>query len=131
MNDLISIVMPVYNVEKYLEKAVNSVIKQTYKNLEIILVDDGSKDSSGVLCDELAKKDTRIKVIHQENAGLSAARNAGIKLATGKYIGFMDSDDLIAENMYETLYNALIKNGAKLAMCDYTPFSSEIGRAHV
>lgn len=124
MNDLLSIVIPVYNVEKYLEKAVNSVIKQTYKNLEIILVDDGSKDSSGILCDKLAKLDTRIKVIHQENAGLSAARNAGIKMATGNYIGFVDSDDVIAENMYEILYEALIKNDAKIAMCDYIPFSS-------
>ncbi len=123
MKDLLSIVVPVYNVEKFLERAVYSIINQTYKNLEIILVDDGSKDMSGILCDELAKKDNRIKVIHQENAGLSAARNVGIKNATGKYIGFVDSDDLIADNMYEVLYNGLIENNGQISICNYVPFS--------
>ena len=102
MSDLISIIIPVYNVEKYLERCVKSVINQTYKNLEIILVDDGAKDNSGKMCDELSKLDSRIKVIHKENGGLSDARNFGLKIATGDYIGFVDSDDYIADDMYET-----------------------------
>ena len=93
--DLISIIIPVYNVEKYLKECVDSVRKQTYKNLEIILIDDGSKDNSGKLCDELAKEDNRIKVIHKENGGLSDARNVGIENATGEYIQFIDSDDFV------------------------------------
>lgn len=90
---LISIIIPVYNVEKYLNTCVYSVIYQTYQNLEIILVDDGSTDNSGKLCDELMKLDKRIKVIHKINGGLSDARNAGIEIANGEYIGFVDSDD--------------------------------------
>lgn len=94
MNDIkISIVIPVYNVEKYLQECVDSVVKQSYKNIEIILVDDGSKDNSPKLCDELAKTDDRIKVIHKENGGLSSARNAGMKVITGDYFVFLDSDD--------------------------------------
>ena len=92
-NPLISIIIPVYNVEKYLKECVDSCINQTYKNLEIILVNDGSTDSSGVLCDDLEKKDNRIKVIHKQNGGLSSARNAGLDVATGNYICFLDSDD--------------------------------------
>lgn len=98
---LISIIIPVYNVEKYLDRCINSVIKQTYKNLEIILIDDGSKDLSGVICDNWAKQDSRIVVIHQNNAGLAAARNKGLEIATGSYYGFVDSDDWIATDMYE------------------------------
>lgn len=94
MNDIkISIVIPVYNVEKYLQECVDSIVKQSYKNIEIILVDDGSKDNSPKLCDELAKTDDRIKVIHKENGGLSSARNAGMKVITGDYFVFLDSDD--------------------------------------
>lgn len=105
MGELISVIVPVYNVQKYLEKCVNSIINQTYKNIEIILVDDGSKDSSGKLCDELKRKDNRIKVIHKKNGGLSDARNTGIKMSNGSYIGFVDSDDYIKEDMFEILYN--------------------------
>lgn len=100
---LISIVVPVYNVESYLVNCVSSIIEQTYKNLEIILVDDGSTDKSKKICDDLAKKDKRIKVIHKDNGGLSSARNAGIDVAKGEYIGFVDSDDKINKNMYRIL----------------------------
>lgn len=101
---LISIIVPIYNVELYLEKCIESIINQTYKNLEIILVDDGSTDSCGKICDEYAKKDNRIKVIHKINGGLSDARNKGMEIAKGKYIGFVDGDDYVASDMYETLY---------------------------
>ena len=117
-NELISIIVPVYNVEKYLEKCVNSIVNQTYKNLEIILVDDGATDSSGKLCDELAKIDNRIKVYHKENGGLSDARNYGVERATGDYIGFVDSDDYIDAEMYEKLYEAIKKENADVAECN-------------
>lgn len=119
MSDLISIIVPVYNVEKYLEKCVKSVIDQTYKNLEIILVDDGAKDNSGKMCDELAKLDSRIKVIHKENGGLSDARNFGLREAKGDYIGFVDSDDYIANDMYETLYNTIKDNNADISIVSF------------
>lgn len=119
MSKLISVIIPVYNVEKYLERCVKSVIAQTYKNLEIILVDDGSKDNSGKLCDELAKLDTRIKVIHKTNEGISSTRNHGMKIATGDYIGFVDSDDYIAEDMFETLYNLAEENNAEISIVSY------------
>lgn len=115
---LISIIIPVYNVEKYLDDCMRCVCKQSYENLEIILVDDGSKDSSGALCDEWAKKDRRIKVIHKENGGLSDARNAGIAVASGQYIMFIDSDDLVAENIVEHLYKCIIDSQAQIAICD-------------
>lgn len=114
----ISVVIPVYNVEKYLKRCVESVRKQTLRELEIILVDDGSTDSSGKICDELAEMDSRIIVIHQKNNGLSSARNTGIENATSQYIGFVDSDDYIEEDMYETLYMNIVENDADLAMCD-------------
>lgn len=117
MDELISIIVPVYNVEKYLNRCIDSIINQTYKNLEIILVDDGSPDNCGMICDEYAKKDDRIKVIHKKNGGLSDARNNGIKIANGNYIGFVDSDDWIAPNMYEKLYYALVDNNADISCC--------------
>lgn len=113
----ISVIVPVYNVEKYIDKCMDSITNQTYKNLEIILVDDGSTDSSGKICDEYAKKDNRIKVIHKENGGLSSARNAGIDIASGKYIGFIDSDDYIELDMYETLYNIITEKNADISAC--------------
>lgn len=118
-NDLISIIIPVYNVEKYLDRCMDSIINQTHKNLEIILVDDGSTDSSGIICDKYLQKDKRIKVIHKENGGLSSARNAGLKKATGDYIGFVDSDDWVSQDFYSYLYNLIIKYNAGIAMCDY------------
>ena len=119
MQKLISVIVPVYNVEKYLEKCVKSIIGQTYKNLEIILVDDGSTDSSGKMCDEISKTDDRIKVIHKKNGGLSDARNAALKIAKGDYFGFVDSDDYIANDMFETLCNLLEKNNSDISIVSY------------
>ncbi|HAQ0795523.1 TPA: glycosyltransferase, partial [Enterococcus faecium] len=101
----ISIIVPVYNVEKYLKKCVDSILGQTFTDFELLLIDDGSTDNSGSICDELAKTDNRIKVIHKENGGLSDARNIGIEVAKGDFIGFIDSDDYIDEDMYAFLYN--------------------------
>ena len=129
-NELISIVVPVYKVEKYLEKCVKSILKQTYTNLEIILVDDGSPDKCGQLCDELAKTDNRIKVFHKANGGLSDARNYGVERANGEYIGFVDSDDYIHENMYEELYKAIKKSGTFIAECGVTRVYKNILRPH-
>lgn len=115
--DLISIIVPIYKVEEYLENCVKSIQNQTYKNLEIILVNDGSPDNCGKICDELAVQDSRIKVIHKENGGLSSARNAGLAIAKGEYFGFVDSDDCIHPQMYELLYNDIASFGTKLAFC--------------
>ena len=115
--DKISIIVPFYNVEKYAPKCIESIINQTYTNLEIILVDDGSPDTCGKICDDYALKDGRIKVIHKKNAGLSDARNVGIKEATGKYIGFVDGDDYIEKDMYKYLYNLIKENNADISIC--------------
>ena len=123
--DLISVIVPVYKVEEYLNRCVDSIINQTYKNLEIILVDDGSPDNCGKICDDYAKHDKRIKVIHKKNGGLSDARNAGLDIAKGKYIGFVDSDDYISENMYEILHKELVKNRADISICDYYTFDKK------
>ena len=117
--DLISIVVPIYNVEKYLKTCIDSIINQTYTNLEIILVDDGSLDNCGKICDEYKITDKRIKVVHKKNGGLSDARNAGIDVSTGKYIAFIDSDDYVAENYIEILYNLCIENNVLLSECNY------------
>ncbi len=117
-NDLISIIIPIYNVEKYLKECLDSILGQTYKNLEIILVDDGSPDNCGNICDEYLKKDSRIKVIHKTNGGLSDARNHGINIATGEYICFVDSDDYIDKYYIEKLYMTIKKEGVKLAQCN-------------
>lgn len=117
--DLISIIVPVYNMEQYLERCMNSIWKQTYTNLEIILVDDGSTDKSPQMCDEYAKKDSRIKVVHKQNGGLSDARNAGLAIASGTYIGFVDSDDWIEPDMYERMYRACVEYNAQVAICRY------------
>ena len=122
MNPLISVIVPIYNVEKYLSKCVDSIINQTYKNLEIILVDDGSPDNCPKICDEYEKKDSRIKVIHKENGGLSDARNAGMKIAKGKYISFIDSDDFISENFINILYRNLSVSKCDIAECDIVKF---------
>ena len=129
-NELISIIVPVYKVEKYLEKCVKSILKQTYTNLEIILVDDGSPDKCGQLCDELAKGDDRIKVYHKENGGLSDARNYGVERANGEYIGFVDSDDYIHESMYEKLYEAIKKSGTLIVECGLTRVYKNTLRPH-
>lgn len=113
----ISIVVPVYKVESYLKKCVDSILNQTFTDFELILVDDGSPDNCPQICDEYAKKDARVKVLHKENGGLSDARNAGIEVATGEYIGFVDSDDYIAPDMYERLYKLITENNCDMAIC--------------
>ena len=114
----ISIIIPIYKVEKYLNKCVQSVVNQTYKNLEIFLVDDGSPDNCPKMCDDWAEKDSRIQVIHKKNGGLSDARNFGIEKATGDYIMFLDSDDYIHEEICKTLLNLITKYDAEISMCD-------------
>ncbi len=112
---LISVIVPVYNVEEYLSRCVESILAQTYKNLDVILVDDGAKDRSGILCDEFAAKDPRVRVIHKENGGLSSARNCGIDAAQGEYLAFVDSDDWIEADAYEHMLDRLRHYNAKLA----------------
>ncbi len=119
---LISVVVPIYNVKKYLKKCVESILNQSYKNLEVILVDDGSEDGCSVLCDEYKKIDKRVIVIHKENGGLSDARNAGIEIANGKYITFVDSDDYIEKDMIETLYKSVENNNAEISTCMFKRF---------
>lgn len=116
---LISVIVPVYKVEKYLVKCVDSIVNQTYKNLEIILVDDGSPDNCGKICDDYAAKDSRIKVIHKANGGLSDARNVAIDVASGDYITFIDSDDLINARYIETLYSVLVRYSALISSVSY------------
>lgn len=119
MTDLISIIVPVYNVEKYLARCIDSIINQTYKNFEIILVDDGSKDKSNQICDEFSKKDCRVKVIHKKNEGVSAARNEGLKQSKGKYISFVDADDWIEKNFLFEMYSELKKYNVDYITCGY------------
>ncbi len=114
MEALISVIVPVYNVESYLSGCIESLLAQTHKNLEIILIDDGSTDKSGFICDEYANKDERIKVIHQKNSGVSAARNAGLDAAKGEYVGFVDSDDYVTEDMYGYLLSLCVKYDAEI-----------------
>ena len=118
-NPLISVIIPIYKVEEYLSECVESIIAQSYKNLEIILVDDGSPDNCPVICDDYAKKDERIKVVHKKNGGLSDARNAGLNVATGKYVCFVDSDDYVAPDFIKRLLEALEKNDADMSVCKY------------
>lgn len=117
MNELISIIVPIYKVEKYLDECIKSIIKQTYKNIEIILVDDGSPDDCGNICDNYAKEDNRIKVIHKKNGGLSDARNKGIDVAKGRYITFIDSDDYVEFEYIEKLYSTIKENNTLISQC--------------
>ena len=119
-NDLITVIIPCYNVEKYLKKCVDSIINQTHQNLEVILVDDGSTDTTAQLCDELAKTDKRIKVLHKVNGGLSNARNTGFAVATGNYVTFLDSDDWLEANTIKTAYNKMTKENLDLVIWGYT-----------
>lgn len=114
----ISVIVPIYNVEIYLRKCIDSIINQTFEDLEIILVNDGSPDGCGAICDEYAGKDSRVRVIHKEHRGVSDARNAGIDIATGEYITFVDGDDYIAVDMCEKLYSALTENKAEISVCN-------------
>ena len=113
---MISVIIPVYNVEKYLENSVKSVLAQTFGDFEIIMVDDGSFDNSPAICDSLVEKDSRVRVIHKKNEGVSVARNTGLDAVKGDYIFFMDSDDLITENCFDVLMTALKTNDADIAM---------------
>ncbi len=124
-NKLISIIVPVYNVEKYLRRSINSIINQTYKNLEIILVDDGSTDRSGDICDEYAKLDKRVKVIHKENSGQAGAINLALDCAKGEYIGFSDPDDYINRNFYKNLYILAEKYNTDITECSMIKVKEE------
>lgn len=126
MNDLVSIIVPIYNVEKYLNRCIESIVRQKYKCLEIILVDDGSPDQCPHICDEWCKKDSRIRVIHKSNGGLSDARNAGVSIATGEYIAFVDSDDWIHELYVEQLYRAVKEYNVGISACDVRWVHTEI-----
>ena len=121
----ISVIVPVFKVEKYLDRCIRSVLAQTFRNFELILVDDGSPDRCPKMCDEWAKNDSRIRVIHQSNQGLSAARNAGIRAAVGEYISFIDSDDWVSATMLSDLYRLLIKYDADISVCGLKKCSSE------
>ena len=123
MAELISVIVPVYKVEKYLHRCIDSILIQTYRNLEIILIDDGSPDCCGEICDEYAKKDKRVKVVHQINQGVSAARNKGIEVSTGEFISFVDSDDYIDKTYIETLYNNI--NGYDIVSCNFKVIYSD------
>lgn len=117
MNPLISVIVPIYNVEKYLARCVDSIVNQTYKNLEIILVNDGSPDLCPQMCDDYAEKDSRIKVVHKKNGGLSDARNAGMAVAKGEYISFIDSDDYVSDDFFECLLDVMNKENSDIAEC--------------
>lgn len=125
MDELISVIVPIYNVAQYVEKCVASIVRQTYRRLEIILVDDGSTDNSGAICDRLAETEERIRVLHKSNGGLSDARNAGIEQAKGTYYVFIDSDDYIDEHMIEVLYHALYVNKADISVCGFQAVDEE------
>ena len=114
---LISVIVPIYKVENYIRRCVDSILAQTYPNIEVVLVDDGSPDNCGTICDEYSHRDERVIVIHRKNGGLSAARNSGIDACHGEYIGFVDSDDYISPTMYEQLYNDIAQFGTLLAFC--------------
>lgn len=117
-NELVSVIVPVYNIEEYLNRCIESIIAQTYSNLEILLIDDGSTDSSGRMCDQWAERDSRIRVVHKTNGGLSDARNTGIELAGGNYFAFVDSDDYISPDFIQVLYHALVTNNADMSICN-------------
>jgi len=131
MKPLISIIVPIYNVEAYLAKCINSIISQTYGNLEIFLVDDGSPDRCGSICDEYAKQDARIKVIHKKNGGLSDARNVAIDVAKGEYITFVDSDDYVANDYVESLYKLIVENDAQMSITRCIPFFEGTKPVHI
>ena len=122
----LSVIVPVYNVEAFLPMCIDSILRQSMGDLELILIDDGSPDNCGTICDTYAQKDDRIKVIHQSNHGVSHARNAGLHMATGDYLGFVDPDDLIDAGMYETMIRAAEDNGAEIACCGFS-YCSEDG----
>lgn len=123
---LISVIVPVYKVEKYLDRCIDSILAQTFKDFELIIIDDGSPDKCPEMCDNWAKKDNRIIVIHQKNMGVSAARNAGIKIARGQYFTFVDSDDWISENMIQLLFDLIKKYEADISICNFVKTDRKI-----
>ena len=125
MKSLVSIIVPIYNVEQYLKKCIESIINQTLTNIEIILVNDGSTDNCGKIIDEYAKKDNRIIALHKENGGQASARNMGLDIARGKYIGFVDSDDWIESDMYESLYNKINKTNSDICICGRRAYNED------
>ena len=125
--ELISVVVPIYKVEKFLPTCIESIIRQSYRNLELILVDDGSPDSCPSICEKYKQVDSRIKVIHKKNGGLSDARNAGLKIAEGKWITFIDSDDYVGINFLEKLYSSATSVGAEISLCDYKAVIDDTG----
>lgn len=129
-NPLISVIIPVYKVESYLNRCVDSVLNQSYKNIEILLVDDGSPDKCGEICDQYAEKYGNVKVIHQKNQGLSAARNTGIREAEGEFLGFVDSDDFIEEDMYQVLLQNIISSNADIAIGGIIDCYEETGKMY-
>ena len=133
MNAKISVIVAVYNTMDYLDECLESLTEQTYKNLEIVLVDDGSTDDSGRKCDIWESRDSRIRVIHQKNMGISKARNAGLKIITGDYVAFLDSDDLLNKFFYEKMFDALYESGADMALCKVRPFEfkSELEKENI
>ena len=130
MEPLISIIVPIYNVSKYLDRCMDTLLNQTIKNIEIIMVDDGSPDDCGIKCDAYAEKDKRVVVIHKQNAGLGMARNSGLEIARGKYVGFVDSDDFVELNMYKDMYDTLKKNESDTCYCRYYDVSFD-GTKHI
>ena len=126
MEELISVIVPIYNAEKYLNICIQSIVDQTYRNLQIILVDDGSTDLSFEICDNWGEKDSRIKVLHQKNQGAAMAKNQGLDLARGELITFVDSDDCIKKNMYEKLYKLMKNKQCDIVECNYQSFENVI-----
>lgn len=127
----LSIIVPVYNVENYLCKCIDSILNQNFKDFEVILVDDGSIDRSGKICDIYANKDNRVKVIHKNNGGLSSARNMGLDVAKGEYIGFVDSDDWIEPDMYERMYNEIIKTNSDIIVCNFKKVFKNVEESYI
>ena len=117
--DLVTVIVPIYNVEQYLNRCIQSIVDQTYQNLEILLIDDGSPDNCPAMCDEWANRDSRICVIHKDNQGLGMARNTGLEHASGEYVCYFDSDDYVAVDTIEQAYNALVQNNADLAIFEH------------
>lgn len=126
-DELISIIVPVYKVEQFLVNCIDSILAQTYRNIEIVLVDDGSPDTCGEICDEYTRLDSRVQVLHKENGGLSDARNAGLKVANGEYVTFIDSDDVVDTQFVERLYESIKRNNADIAICEYVHVEEDYG----
>ena len=122
---IISIIVPIYDVEDYIDRCIESILNQTFKDFELILVDDGSPDNCPAICDKWAEKDSRVKVIHKPNGGVSSARNAGLALASGEYVGFCDPDDKINERMYDLLYQSILENNSDCCVCSYKSFKTD------